>query len=229
MRLLVIEDNQALVSNLFEYFEARGHTMDAAPDGLSGLHLAATRQYDAVILDWMLPGLAGPAVCERLRRNANVGTPIVMLTAKAELDHKLEGFAAGADDYLAKPFALRELEARLNALVRRARQGVGAPIVLVVADLRYDSTTQEAWRGDERIQLGRIARKLLELLLRESPGVVSRERLEYEIWGDDVPDGDQLRSHMSMLRRALDRPFTVKLIHTVHGTGYRIAEIPVDK
>jgi DNA-binding response OmpR family regulator len=228
MRLLVIEDNQALVSNLFEYFEARGHTMDAAPDGVSGLHLAATRQYDAVILDWMLPGLEGPAVCERLRRDANVGTPIVMLTAKGELDHKLEGFAAGADDYLAKPFALRELEARLDALVRRARQGVGAPTVLVVADLRYDSRTQEAWRGHERIRLGRIARKLLELLLRESPGVVSREALEYEIWGDDVPDGDQLRSHMSMLRRALDRTSAVKLIHTVHGTGYRIAEIPVD-
>jgi DNA-binding response OmpR family regulator len=225
MRLLVIEDNQALVSNLFEYFEARGHTMDAAPDGLTGLQLAATRRYDAVILDWMLPGLAGPAVCERLRREANVTTPIVMLTAKGELDDKLEGFAAGADDYLAKPFALRELEVRLEALVRRAR---GGATILVVADLRYDSRTHEVWRGAERIRLGRISRRLLELLLRESPGVVSRERLEYEVWGDDVPDGDQLRSHMSMLRRALDRPFTPKLIHTVHGTGYRIAEIQSD-
>jgi DNA-binding response OmpR family regulator len=228
MRMLVIEDNQALVSNLFEYFEARGYTMDAAPDGLSGLHLAATRQYDAIILDWMLPGLDGPRVCERLRRDANVATPIVMLTAKGELDDKLEGFRAGADDYLAKPFALRELEARIEALVRRARRGLGGATVIRIADLTYDTQTHEVQRGDARIQLGRIACKLLELLLRESPAIVSRERLEYEIWGDDVPDGDQLRSHMSMLRRAIDRPFAVKLIQTVHGTGYRLAETPID-
>jgi DNA-binding response OmpR family regulator len=227
MRILVIEDNQALVANLFEYFEARGYAMDAAPDGVSGLHLAAANQYDAVILDWMLPGLEGPALCAGLRA-ADVLTPIVMLTANGELEHKLEGFKVGIDDYLVKPFALSELEARIEALVRRARNGTTGASLLSVADLRYDTRTQEIWRAERPIQLGRIARKLLELLMRESPRVVSRERLEYEVWGDDPPDVDLLRSHVSMLRRALDRQHSVKLIHTVHGTGYRIAEVNVD-
>jgi DNA-binding response OmpR family regulator len=228
VRLLVIEDNQALVSNLFEYFEPRGYVMDAAPDGSSGLHLASTRDYDAVILDWMLPGLDGPTVCQRLRTDANVRTPIVMLTAKGELEHKLEGFRHGADDYLTKPFALSELEARIEALIRRARMGAIGASLLTVGDLRYETQTQEIQRGDQPVQLGRIGRKLLELLLRESPRIVSRERLEHEIWGDDVPDNDLLRSHVSMLRRAIDRDHAVKLIHTVHGIGYRLAEGSVD-
>ena len=190
----------------------------------SGLHLASTREYDAVILDWMLPGLDGPVVCQRLRIDANVSTPIVMLTAKGELEHKLQGFRHGADDYLTKPFAMSELEARIEALVRRARMGVSGASVLSVGDLRYETQTQEIRRGDQPIQLGRIGRKLLELLLRESPRIVSRERLEHEVWGDDVPDRDLLRSHVSMLRRAVDRDHAVKLIHTVHGIGYRIAE-----
>ena len=168
MRVLVIEDNRALVSNLFEYFEARGYTMDAAPDGLSGLQLAATGDYDAVILDWMLPGLDGPAVCERLRRDANVSTPIVMLTARGELEYLLEGLKVGADDYVAKPFAMRELEARIEALVRRARRGAAGSSVLSIADVRYDVRTHETWRGAERIVLGRIACKLLELRQRST-------------------------------------------------------------
>jgi DNA-binding response OmpR family regulator len=224
MRVLVIEDNQALVSNLFEYFEPRGYVMDAAPDGVSGLHLASTRAYDAVILDWMLPGLDGPTVCRRLRVEANVSTPVVLLTAKGELENKLEGFKFGADDYLTKPFALSELEARIEALVRRARMGASGASVLTVADLRYETQTQEIQRGAQPIHLGRIGRKLLEVLLRESPRIVTRVRLEHEIWGDDVPDRDLLRSHVSMLRRAVDRDRSVKLIHTVHGIGYRIAE-----
>ncbi len=228
MRLLVIEDNQALVANLFDYFEGRGYTMDAAPDGESGLHLAATRDYDAVILDWMLPRLDGPTVCERLRRQAHVATPIVMLTAKGEVSDKLTGFKAGADDYLAKPFSLSELEARIEALIRRARGEVAGSPVLDIGGLTYDTETREIWRAGERIQLGPIARSLLELLMRESPRVVARERLEYLIWGDEVPDADLLRSHMSLLRREIDRRFAVKLIHTVHGTGYRLAETSGD-
>jgi DNA-binding response OmpR family regulator len=128
-----------------------------------------------------------------------------MLTVNGELEHKLEGFKVGTDDYLVKPFALSELEARVEALVRRARIGTTGASLLRVADLRYDTQTQEIWRAEQPIHLGRIERKLLELLIRESPRVVSRERLEYEAWGDDPPDGDLLRSHISMLRRAVDR------------------------
>ncbi len=168
-------------------------------------------------------------MCERLRRDANVATPIVMLTAKGELDDKLEGFRAGADDYLAKPFALRELEARIQALVRRARRGLGG--ATVIGHCRPYVTTRKPTRSGAATRAfnsGALPASCSNCCCANHRAIVSRERLEYEIWGDDVPDGDQLRSHMSMLRRAIDRPFPVKLIHTVHGTGYRLAETPID-
>ena len=112
MRLLVVEDNRNLVANLFDYFEARGHTLDAAPDGVTGLHLATTQQYDAVVLDWMLPRMDGPEVLRKLREEHPADVPVIMLTARDELPDKIAGFRAGADDYLTKPFALPELEVR---------------------------------------------------------------------------------------------------------------------
>src|SRR5690606_32388939 len=136
MRLLVVEDNRNLVANIFEYFEARGHVLDAAPDGPNGLHLAGTQAYDAIVLDWMLPRLDGPEVLRRLR-DAGSDVPVLMLTARDELPDKIAGFRAGADDYLTKPFALPELEVRLEALVHRAT-GHGRRRVLEVADLKLD-------------------------------------------------------------------------------------------
>src|SRR3546814_17557023 len=118
MRLLVIEDNRNLVANLFDYFEARGHVLDAAPDGVTGLHLASTQAHDVIVLDWMLPGLDGPGVLRRLREEHGRDTPVIMLTARDELPDKIAGFRAGADDYLPQPFALPELEVRLEALLR---------------------------------------------------------------------------------------------------------------
>jgi DNA-binding response OmpR family regulator len=120
MKLLIVEDNPQLVANVFEYFEARGHVMDAAPDGLTGLHLASSQDYDAIILDWMLPRMDGPTLVKRLRVDVGKRTPIIMLTARDDLDDKISGFHAGADDYLTKPFALPELEVRLAALVARS-------------------------------------------------------------------------------------------------------------
>jgi DNA-binding response OmpR family regulator len=220
MRVLVVEDNRNLVANLFEYFEARGYTLDAAPDGPTGLHLALTQDYDAVVLDWMLPRMDGREVLARLR-DAGRQVPVLLLTARAELDDKVSGFRSGADDYLTKPFDLPELEVRLEALVARA--GGRGKRVLQVADLRYDLTTLEVTRGGRSLHLYPACRKLLELLMQASPAAVPRERLERGLWGDSPPDGDMLRSHVYELRRSVDGPFAVKLIHTLPRVGYRLA------
>lgn len=226
MRLLVVEDNRNLMANLFDYFEARGHQLDAAPDGVTGLHLAVTQNFDAVVLDWMLPRMDGPAVVAALRE-AGHEVPVLMLTARDELPDKIAGFRAGADDYLTKPFELAELEIRLEALVTRAR-GRQRPHLLEVGDLRLDLDTLEASRGGRPLHLYPAGRKLLEVLMKASPAAVPRDRLELALWGEDPPDGDMLRSHVYELRRAVDGPFATKLIRTLPRVGYRIAA-PADE
>lgn len=221
MRVLVVEDNRSLISNLFDYFESRGYTMDAAPDGPTGLHLATTQDFDVVVLDWMLPRMDGREVLQRIR-SAGCGVPVLMLTARDELPDKIAGFRAGADDYLTKPFALPELEVRLEALVARAH-GRGQVHVLEVADLRLDLATLEVSRAGRALHLYPACRKLLEVLMQSSPAAVTRERLEQALWEDNPPDGDVLRSHIYDLRRSIDMPGSVKLLHTLPRVGYRLA------
>ncbi len=221
MRLLVIEDNRQLVANLFDYFESRGHVLDVAPDGVTGLHLAVSQPYDALILDWMLPRMEGPEVLRRLRADHGSEVPVIMLTARDELPDKIAGFRAGADDYLTKPFALPELEVRLEALMVRAK-GRNPRKVLEVADLKLDLATLEAQRDGKLLHLYPACRKLLEVLMRASPGAVTRQQLEFALWGDELPDGDLLRSHVYELRRSVDGPFQQKLIHTLPRVGYRL-------
>jgi DNA-binding response OmpR family regulator len=225
MRLLVIEDNRNLVANLFAYFEVRGHVLDAAPDGITGLHLALTQSYDALILDWMLPRMDGPEVLRKLRDEGNSDVPVIMLTARDELPDKIAGFRAGADDYLTKPFELPELEIRLEALQAR-QHGRMRRTVLEVDDLRLDLSTLESSRAGKPLHLFPAGRKLLEILMRASPAVVTREQLEAALWGDDPPEGDMLRSHIYELRREVDGPSAVKLIHTLPRVGYRLARLP---
>jgi len=227
MRLLVIEDNRQLVANLFDYFEARGHVLDGAPDGVTGLHLAVSQPYDALILDWMLPRMEGPEVLRRLRADHGSEVPVIMLTARDELPDKIAGFRAGADDYLTKPFALPELEVRLEALMVRAK-GRNPRKVLEVADLKLDLATLEAHRDGKVLHLYPACRKLLEVLMRASPGAVTRQQLEFALWGDELPDGDLLRSHVYELRRSVDGPFQQKLIHTLPRVGYRLGVSAAD-
>lgn len=222
MRLLVIEDNRNLVANLFDYFEARGHVLDAAPDGITGLHLASTQRYDAIVLDWMLPRMDGPEVLRRLREERASQTPVIMLTARDELPDKIAGFRAGADDYLTKPFALPELEVRLQALQARVHGHLRSRM-LEVEDLRMDLATLEVTRAGHPLHLYPACRKLLEVLMQASPAAVTREKLEYALWGDDPPDGDMLRSHIYELRRSVDGPFPIKLLQTLPRIGYRLA------
>jgi DNA-binding response OmpR family regulator len=222
MRLLVIEDNRHLVANLFDYFEARGHVLDAAPDGVTGLHLAVTQTYDALIVDWMLPRMEGPEVLRILREQHQSQVPVIMLTARDELPDKIAGFRAGADDYLTKPFELPELEVRLEALLLRVK-GRQQSRLLQVHDLRLDLSTLEASRDGRALHLYPACRKLLEVLMRASPAAVPRESLEFALWGDDPPDGDMLRSHIYELRRSVDAPFAEKLLHTLPRIGYRLS------
>ena len=172
----------------------------------------------------MLPRLDGREVLRRLRGEAQSDVPVVMLTARDELPDKITGFRAGADDYLTKPFALPELEVRLEALIARA-SGRGRSRMLQVADLRYDLTTLEVSRQGQPLHLFPACRKLLEVLMQCSPAAVGRDRLEYALWSDDPPDGDALRSHIYDLRRSVDGPYPVKLIHTIPRVGYRLAVI----
>lgn len=222
LSILIIEDNAQLAANLYDFLEACGHGLDAAPDGVSGLHLASTGDYDAIVLDWNLPRLDGLTVLRRLRGEARKQVPVIMLTARDQVADKIDGFESGLDDYLVKPVALPEIEVRLRALVARSRQAAAPDDVLAVGDLRFHLSRAEVERAGRRIVLTRIGRRLLELLMRESPNLVTRSRLERAAWGDDVPGSDLLRSHMHVLRKAIDTEASTPLLHTVPGEGYRL-------
>ena len=222
MRILIVEDNSDLAANIYDFLEAKGHTLDAAADGITGLHLAVVNDYDAIVLDLTLHGMDGLTLCRKLREEASKTTPVIMLTARDTLNDKLVGFEAGADDYLVKPFALQELEVRLLALQRR---GAGSQSrKLQVGDLSFDLDTLSVKRQDKVISLTPTGLKILELLMRKSPHVVSRREIEHTLWGDEPPDSDSIRSHMHTLRVAIDHPFEKPLIHTVHGIGFRLEE-----
>ena len=217
--VLLVEDNQDLAETVGDYLEAQGFLVDYAADGLLAMHLAVTERFDVIVLDIMLPGLDGIEVCRRLRKEAQMATPIIMLTAKDQLEDKLTGFDVGADDYLVKPFDMPELVARIDSLIRRDR---GVAMVYNVGELSMNVDTMEVRRGDTEIKLSRTLFDILRILLRESPNVVPRSTLERELWGDDLPDSDTLRSHLYNLRRVVDRPFATPLIETLAGRGYRI-------
>ena len=222
MKILVIEDNKDILANILDYLELRGYIIDCAQDGLSGLHLATTERFDLIILDIMLPGTDGFQVCKRLRNEARCQTPIIMLTAKDALDDRLEGLKSGADDYLIKPFALSELAARIEAILRRSSGN--REKILQVGDLSYDIDTLEVKRAGVPLKINPIGLKLLEVLMKKSPSVVRREVLEEAIWGDSLPDSDSLRTHIHQLRHVIDKSFESRLINTVHGIGYRLSE-----
>lgn len=223
LRTLVVEDNHDLAANLIDFLEAKGHVVDAAADGVTGLHLSVANDYDVIVLDLMLPGLDGLTICRRLREDAGKTTPVLMLTARDSLDDKIAGLEAGADDYVVKPFALREVEARLRALARR-----GVPAAskarLEVDDLVFDTATHLVSRAGRRIDLPPIPLRILEALMRASPRLVRREEIERAVWGHLPPDSDALRAHMHILRNAIDKTAARPLLRTVRGLGYKIVD-----
>jgi DNA-binding response OmpR family regulator len=223
MRVLIIEDDSDLAANLYDYLEAKGNSVDAAGDGVTGLHLAITQDYDVIVMDINMPGMDGMTACSKLRQEAGKQTPVLMLTARDTLDDKLAGFDSGADDYLVKPFALQELLARLTALGKRGAGEVATgQKELQVADLSFNLKTLEVKRAGQEISLTPTCLKILQLLMSNSPNVVTRRQIEEALWRDSPPDSDSLRAHMHTLRNAVDRPFEQRLIQTIHGIGFKL-------
>lgn len=222
LRILIIEDNPDIAANIGDYLEEKGHTVDFAGDGITGLHLAVVNDFDAIVLDLALPGMDGLEVCRKLRHEAGKNTPILMLTARDRLEDKLAGFETGADDYLVKPFELQEVEARLEVLTSRGSRRASKEIR--VGDLLFNLDTLVANRVGQDIDLNPIGLKLLRCLMEASPNVVSRAELEKKVWGEEMPDSDSLRVHIHSLRAAIDKPFGSKMIQTRHGIGYRLVE-----
>lgn len=221
MKILLVEDDFDVARNVCEFFEAEGHTVEWAPDGLIGLDSATRDRHDAIVLDIAVPRLTGTELCLRLRSLGYTQIPILMLTARSDLDSKILAFDGGADDYVVKPFALEELRSRLMALVRRAA-GFNHASLLKVADLELDTATLSARRGGQPLGLTATARKILEALMRNTHRVVLRQELEQLVWGDDPPQSDALKIHIHMLREVVDKPFPSALIKTVRGAGYRL-------
>lgn len=221
LRVLLIEDQRAMAENIWEFLESCGQVMDHAADGQAGLQLALDHTYDVIVLDIGLPRLDGLEVCRRYRAQGGAA-PILMLTARDQLEDKLLGFESGADDYLTKPFALRELEARIHVLYKRQQRQT--PAILSVGDLSLDVAGRRATRQGQPLNLTPAGYRLLEALMRKSPHVLLYGELAQALWGDAEHDPARLHTHFSLLRAAVDRPFEQALIITVHGFGYRIVQ-----
>lgn len=222
MRILIIEDNPDILANLYGYLEPKGYVLDSAMNGYAGLGLAAQNQYDVVVLDVMLPGMTGLELCAKLRGELRNPVPVLMLTARDTLQDKEAGFNSGADDYLVKPFSLAELDMRLRALVRRARGEHRVSALLRVGELTFNTDTYEVIRAGTPLALTKTGYVILKCLMRDAPSLVTREQLEHEVWGDDRPDSDALRTHLHALRQALDKPFAFPMLRTVPGLGYKL-------
>jgi two-component system OmpR family response regulator len=222
MRVLIVEDEPFLAQTLKRGLEEERYTVDVVSNGRDALDYARAASYDAIILDVLLPGMDGFTVCRRLREEG-ITSYILMLTALGAVDDRVHGLDSGADDYLTKPFAFKELLARLRALARRTREVQVGP--LQVADLSLDEATHEVRRGEERIELSPLEFRLLHCLMRHAGQVLSREAILNQVWNFDYTGGSNVVDvYVRYLRRKIERPDKPKLIHTVRGVGYKLAE-----
>lgn len=224
MRILVVEDERKIADSIKKGLEQESYAVDVAYDGLDGFDLASTVDYDVIVLDLMLPGMDGVELCRKLR-DEKKRTPVLMLTAKGQLNDKVEGLDSGADDYLVKPFAFEELLARARALTRRPTNHIG--VVLRLGDLSLDTLTFEVERAGQRIVLSRTEFSLLEYLLRHPNRTLTKDQIIGHVWdydADVLPNTVEV--YIGYLRGKIDKPFknSPALIHTVRGFGYRIGE-----
>ena len=220
MHLLLLEDNLAVARSLGEYLEAKGCTVDYAYSGRACLEFAKAQPYDVLILDIAMPGLNGLDACATIRSTLQITTPVLFLTARDTLEDKLTGFRVGADDYLVKPYSPEELLCRLQALnARGPRRDIG---VQVFGELAINYSQQTVTRKGKQIKLTDTQFRLLALLCKNSPEIVSKDMLEKSVWQDELPESDVLRTHMYRLRNLIDKPFDKPLIKNIHGKGYRL-------
>ncbi len=224
MRLLVIEDDSQVAAYLVKGLKEQGHTVDHAADGKNGLFLATSEEYDAMIVDRMLPELDGLAIIKSVRA-AGKTTPMLILSALGEVDARVEGLRAGGDDYLTKPFAFSELLARLDALLRRAQQSTAVETTLCISDLELDQLTRTVKRGGQTIALQPREFRLLEYLMQNAGRVVTRTMLLEQLWNYHFdPQTNVIDVHISRLRGKIDKNFDQPLLQTVRGAGYMIRE-----
>ena len=225
MRILIIEDEHKIANSIKKGLEQESYAVDVAYDGEQGFDLAVTEDYDVIVLDLMLPKINGMDICKRLRKEENVHTQILMLTARGEIDDKVKGLNAGADDYLVKPFAFTELLARIRALTRRPKSSLDT--ILNVKDLTFNTLTFNVKRAGKQINLSRKEFALLEYLLRHKGRTLTKDQIINHVWdynSDVLPNTIEVL--IGYLRNKIDRPFKNKppLIHTVRGFGYKIED-----
>lgn len=221
MRILVVDDEVRLADGVRRGLEAEGMVVDVAHDGLTGLDMASDHDYDAIVLDVMMPGMNGYRVCRELRAHGDA-TPVLFLTAKDGEWDEVEGLDTGGDDWMTKPFSYPVLVARLRALVRRG--GRERPALLEAGDLRLDPAARRVLRGDTEITLTAREMAVLDLLLRRRGEVVTKQEVIANVWGDDFEgDPNIVEVYIGHLRRKIDRPFGHEAIQTVRGAGYRLS------
>ncbi len=221
LAVLLVDDNTDILCNVRDYLEMNGMAVETAINGKEALERMSQRSYAVCVLDIGLPDVDGLTVCKTLRANGDK-TPILMLTARDSIDDRVTGLEVGADDYLIKPFSLRELNARVQALVRRAYGD--SEMKLRVGDLTFDLSITQVNRAGKPIKLNPTCLTILKELMIRSPAIVSRSRLEAQVWGGGAPDSDSLRANIYLLRQAIDKAFDKKLIHTHPGLGWSINE-----
>lgn len=220
MRVLLVEDDERMAAAVRRGLKAEGIAVDHAPSGEDALWRAQAATYAVVLLDLGLPGIDGITTCERLRE-AQVWTPVLMLTARDAVQDRVQGLNSGADDYLAKPFSFDELLARVRALARR--EAAPRPTVLQVGDLRLDTTHHHAWRGAEQIDLSAREVAILEVFMRRPGRILTRDQLLELVWdGDFDHRSNVVDVAVRRLREKIDRPFQAESIQTVRGAGYRL-------
>ncbi|MDA0116903.1 response regulator transcription factor [Vibrio sp. T11.5] len=219
-RILVVEDNEELQGILADFLDVKGAEVDFAGNGELGLKLALENEFDAIILDVMMPKKDGMQVAKELRENGCTN-PILMLTALNGQEDLVKGFGNGIDDFISKPFQFSELEVRLSALIKRFR-GLVAPSILSFGSLKIDEKTKIIQREENKLATTPVMYQILVELVKAQGGLVSRKALIHKIWGDDVPDKDVLRSHIYLLRNILDKPFKTAMLKTVPKLGFRL-------
>ena len=224
MQILLVDDEVELADPLSRLLTREGYNVDAAYDGTSGSELVNTRSYDLLILDWMLPGKTGLEICQELRRQGKT-TPVLFLTAKDTLDDRVEGLDAGADDYLVKPFELRELLARVRALLRRfntTEVSVTTNQRLAVADLELDFENQVAYRQGRVIELSEKESQLLQYFMENTAQILTHAQIMQNLWNEDEqPSSNVIAALIRLLRRKIEVAGETQLIHSVYGKGYR--------
>lgn len=222
IRMLIVEDHAGLATNLLEFFDSSRYILDFASDGLTAIHLIAVNEYDIIILDVMLPGLSGFEVCRRIRNDIQCATPVIIMTSKDQLQDKEEGFTVGADDYLIKPFNLRELQLRVDALYRR-KMGFTRASEINVPGIHFNVGTfvVRTDNGDQ-LELSGTAARIFEELMKAYPNFLSYSELQNSVWGEREVDMNTLRTHVYSLRKLLQDTFKFPMIKTLHGRGYRL-------